>query len=168
MSEIRNVKYLAQVMDFEGMKYERDIRPTDIDVPPISFFLDFGGSRFIFGELKHEPAEMEPGQKLALERLCDTVEAAGVKCYVLFAWHKDEGERILVARAMVKMFRTNREWHIPRQPITVGEAILKIRTTEIPEDLRKRRASLAMESVQEIKPGYVCSLCRIAEKGWNS
>lgn len=166
MSEIRNLKHLQQVPDFEGLSYERNIRPTDIDVPPFALFLDFASRLFIIGECKHEPADMETGQRMAMEAMCDAWEDGGVKCYALFAWHNEEGPTYLVRNAIVKGYRTNRGWHVPINTITVGEAILKIKAMPIPQSFVQRRAQLAIEANQNVKPGYVCLTCRIAEKGW--
>jgi hypothetical protein len=185
MSEIRNVTHLAQVLDFEGMKYERNIRPTNIDVPPVGMFLDFAGSLFIFAELKYGAIEdehcMEAGQLAAFEKLCDTTENGGVKCYFLVASHNDSGERILVAKATVVVFRTNRMWHHPRSPLSIAEAVEKIKATPIPIEMAQRRALLSIETMQIKKTTKmnggcsicgavidkpVCEVCMTVERGW--
>ncbi len=121
MSEIRNEDYLKQFKDFEGLKWGT-IRPTDIDM-----VVDFHNKLLIWVELKYGETEIPPGQRLALERICDAIEKAGLKSYVLIAKHNSQ-DRIIVAEAIVVEYRASQTWQKPENPITISEAISKLRT----------------------------------------
>ena len=74
---VRNSNYAKQLLSFAGMKFGT-ISPTDIDA-----FIEIRGEVFIFIEAKFGDAEMPLGQRLALERLTDTIEYAGKKALLI-------------------------------------------------------------------------------------
>lgn len=62
---IRNRQFAQQLRDFSGLRFG-NITPTDIDG-----FMDFGDRLFVVLEGKHFGSQLQPGQRLALERLVD-------------------------------------------------------------------------------------------------
>ena len=102
-SAIRNGEYAKQLIDFKGLRFGT-IMPTDIDA-----FIDFGGSKFVFIEVKHQNAPLPLGQQLALERLADACDDAGRKTLVLVASHDTEGD-IDIANLPVTKVRFRKQW----------------------------------------------------------
>jgi hypothetical protein len=119
-SRIRSREYAKQLRDFKGLQFGK-IMPTDIDG-----FLDFGGKAFVFIETKHGSAPVPFGQKLALERLCDTCQAAGVETVVLVGRADTEGD-IDTASLPVTLLRLRGVWRTPRHAITVRKGIEEFR-----------------------------------------
>ena len=78
---IRNRLSAMHIRDFSGLRYGNKT-PTDIDA-----FMDFGGKVFVFIEAKCENAQCATGQRVALERLCDACQAAGIETVLLYASH---------------------------------------------------------------------------------
>lgn len=105
---IRNRDFMRQIKRFHGLKFERNIAPTDIDA-----FLDFGGRLFVFIETKHGTTALPKGQRMALERLCDACQAQHRKSILLVTSHTDGGD-IDLANTRVEMTREDGKW-------TVGE-----------------------------------------------
>ncbi len=103
-----------------GLRYGK-ITPTDIDA-----FLDFGGRVFIVIEAKHGTAMPPYGQKLALERMADGWQRAGIEALVLIASHNTDGD-IVYHTLPVVQFRFRGQWYTPKQAITVREAIDRFR-----------------------------------------
>lgn len=66
MSLIRNRKKVRQVVDFTGVQNGR-MHPSDIDA-----VLEFDNRVLILMEVKHERASIPTGQRLLLERICDS------------------------------------------------------------------------------------------------
>lgn len=121
--KIRNPKIASQLVDFSGLRFERNITPTDHDG-----FLDFGGELFIWLEYKFEGTKMPFGQQLAYERECDACRKGGVKSLVIEAFHNTpESEQIDGAAAMVSRYYCFGQWRLPKTPITVRAAIDKFR-----------------------------------------
>jgi hypothetical protein len=78
-------------------------------------------------ELKHNEASLPVGQKLALGRLCDAVQDSGREAAVLVAVDRTTEGDIQVAELPVELYRYHKEWRSPQFPITVREAIDKLR-----------------------------------------
>lgn len=114
--KIRNKEHIP-IKDYSGLQYGK-ITPTDIDG-----FMDFGDRTFIFIELKHGKGAIPFGQKLALERLCDACESPERKAAVIVARYQNEGAEIDVAPLPVSEYRFLRTWHVPREAISVRQAI---------------------------------------------
>jgi hypothetical protein len=128
---IRNREYSLQVKDFSGLRWG-NITPTDIDIPEIPLFIDFGNRLFIWGELKHGVSEPTPGQRLAFERICDACERGKVPTYFLIAKHNDTGD-INVAVAIVSEYRHSFVWKKTKRLITVREVVDILRTKHLGE-----------------------------------
>lgn len=114
--KIRNKNHVP-TKDYSGLQYGK-ITPTDIDG-----FMDFGNKTFIFIELKHGNGEIPFGQKLALERLCDACGTEERTSAVLVARYRRDGGDIDVAPLPVSEYRISRQWHTPKQLISVKQAI---------------------------------------------
>lgn len=103
--EAYNVGRATQVRDFTGLCFDA-ITPTDIDA-----FIDFGNRLFVFIEAKVHGAELPRGQRLALERLCDSQR---VRTFVLIVSHESPPqEPIDFAQASVVEYRYKRRWIVP-------------------------------------------------------
>ena len=113
---IRNREWASQIKIFSGLRFGK-ITPTDIDG-----FLDFDNRIFIFLEIKRGAALPPYGQRLALERLCDTCEKAGKSSLVLIASH-DTGGDIDAANLPVVQIRLHGKWRKPHRPMNVRQAI---------------------------------------------
>tara|TARA_R100001530_G_scaffold74901_1_gene52689 strand:- start:289 stop:672 length:384 start_codon:yes stop_codon:yes gene_type:complete len=117
---IRNREYAQQIRDFSGLQFG-SITPTDIDG-----FVEFGDKVFVFIEGKHGGASMPHGQRLALERLCDTVASTGRKAFVILISHNTDGD-INYADCPVSKYRFDGKWAIPAEPITLRAIMDNIR-----------------------------------------
>lgn len=114
--KIRNKDYVP-TKDFSGIRFGK-ITPTDIDG-----FLDFGNKVFIFIELKYGASILSYGQRLALERLCDSCADAGKVSVVLVAHYENVKDEIDVGILPVSLIRNNKEWRKPKINLTVKQAI---------------------------------------------
>lgn len=116
-----DVKYsdrYKQEVDFSGLKFERNITPTDIDG-----VLDFGGSVFVLIELKFKNAEMPNGQRWCLERVCDKL-AEGSRCVLIVANHDHPPEeKVNAASAVIREYRLNGSWMKPQNSTTLRQGI---------------------------------------------
>ena len=118
-SEIKNRKHKSQIIEFSGLKYG-NMYPTDIDC-----FIDFKDKLFIFAEAKFGDAELPFGQRLALERLCDTCSV--IKPSVVFVVRHTSEEDIDIAYALVSEYRYKGEWRYPENPrLTLRQAVDKL------------------------------------------
>ena len=68
MTLINNHKQIKQVVDFTGLQNGL-IHPTDIDA-----VLEFDNDILIIIELKYKNAEIPTGQRLVLERICNSLQ----------------------------------------------------------------------------------------------
>ena len=66
MSLIKNKRHLNQSIDFSGVQ-NVNIHPTDIDA-----VLEFDNEVLILIELKYKDSVIPTGQRLVLERICDS------------------------------------------------------------------------------------------------
>jgi len=115
--EIRNKDHVP-TKDFSGLRFNK-ITPTDIDG-----FMDFGNKTFVFIELKYGTSLLSIGQRLALERLCDSCADSGKIAVVLLAHYTDSGQvEIKVADLQVSKIRMNKKWIEPKKAMSVRQAI---------------------------------------------
>lgn len=84
MGLIRNSNQAKQGVDFTGLQWGK-IHPTDID-----FAIEFKNEVLILGEVKRKGSDMALGQKLLLERLCDSWHTG--KSFIIFAHHEYDDE----------------------------------------------------------------------------
>lgn len=107
---IRNRAFKQQIADFSGLTFGK-ITPTDLDA-----FMDFNNQLFIFVEAKYGGAEMQYGQRLAIERLCDACSNPPHRYSVAFITsHKSDGD-IDFANTTVTRYRWNGKWLKPSTP----------------------------------------------------
>lgn len=120
---IRNEKVAQILRDFSGLRFERGITPTDIDG-----FVEFNDKVYVLIETKFADCKVHGGQRLALERLCDTIQASK-HCILIVANHNiaPESGQIEVGGCKVSEYRTNGKWHVPEREITVRHLIDKYR-----------------------------------------
>ena len=84
MGLIRNSNLTRQGVNFEGLQWGK-IHPSDID-----FVLEFKNEVLILGEVKYKGSEMSTGQRLMLERLCDSWHTG--KSFIIFVHHEHNDE----------------------------------------------------------------------------
>lgn len=101
---IRNEKQIKQVIDFTGLQNGK-IHPSDIDA-----VFEFDNEILILIEVKYKDSEIPTGQKLLLERLCDSWHTN--KCIVLFVEHNysNDNENIPLDKCFVKKIYYKEEW----------------------------------------------------------
>lgn len=120
--EYRNTDKGRRLILFAGLKYERSITPTDVDL-----MLEFADSCYIFGEFKEAGAPLPNGQRMLLERLCQRV---GPVALAFVAEHSpDPGDIVAAPCNVVQTYRNLRggpddwAWRAPSRPLNVEEAI---------------------------------------------
>ena len=119
-SLIKNRTFISQIKDFSSLRFGK-ISPTDIDA-----FLDFQNKLFIFIELKHGKPDLSFGQKLAIERLCDSCQSETRNSFAIIAVHASEAD-IDVGSAIVKSIRFKKEWKQISGDLSVLGAITQIK-----------------------------------------
>ena len=117
---IQNVARAQQINDFKGLLIGK-ITPTDIDG-----VIEYQNKAYIFIEIKYKDKDLPYGQKLALERLSNDVIKAGKSSIVLVVEHDidDTSESVDVSSCKIRNYYFNKKWLIPKNEITVGEAIV--------------------------------------------
>jgi hypothetical protein len=119
--KIRNENHAKQLNDFSGLLRRRGITPTDIDG-----LIDYSGRVFILLEGKHADTELPMGQKMALENLANAIQDGKREVIVLIFRHNVERyQQIKVSIQPVTEYYYKRQWHTPREPLTVFDAIVK-------------------------------------------
>lgn len=86
-SSFHSPKRARQLIDFEGMKFNKKVRPTDIDGfngESLSASIDFDRGRqgFVFYEVKYLDNQMDIGQILHLEALCSNLKTPSLALHV--------------------------------------------------------------------------------------
>lgn len=105
MTLIRNLNYIKQGIDFTGIQ-NSNIHPTDIDA-----VLEFNNEVLILMEVKYKNAEIPTGQRLVLERICNSWHTK--KSVVLKVEHdfNVENETIPLDSCKVTKIYYNSKWH---------------------------------------------------------
>lgn len=105
MTLIRNLNYIKQGIDFTGLQ-NGTMHPTDIDA-----VLEFNNEVLILMEVKYKNAEIPTGQRLVLERICNSWHTK--KSVVLKVEHnfKVENEAIPLDSCKVTKIYYNSKWH---------------------------------------------------------
>jgi len=111
-----------QKIDYSDIAYGR-IRPTDIDG-----FIEYHNKLFIFMEFKCEGVDFfgdqHIGQRLALERLVDSLYEVGKSAYVIIATHpKDYTKDLKTADCKVIKVRMEKQWREPSITINLKDYI---------------------------------------------
>lgn len=115
---IKNREYKQQIADFSGLQFGK-ITPTDLDA-----FMDFNNKLFVFVETKFGNSQMQYGQRLAIERLCDACHAPPHRYSVAFITKHQSNGDIDFANTEVTRFRFCGEWFTPqKEGATLREGI---------------------------------------------
>ena len=103
-SLIRNSNQTKQGLDFTGVENGK-IHPTDIDA-----VLEFDNDALILMEVKRQNNKIPVGQRLVLERICDSWHTD--KSIVLFITHNFKNDLIDIplAQCVVKKYYINGAW----------------------------------------------------------
>jgi len=106
-SVVKNSNLIAQVVDFTALKNYK-IRPSDIDA-----VLEFDNEVLILMEFKRCGVKIPSGQKLLLERICDSWHTK--KSIVLKVEHcfYDETKNIPIEKTAVTGYYMNGSWIYP-------------------------------------------------------
>lgn len=98
----------SQLRDFSGLRFRHNITPTDIDA-----LLEFGDEVYVIVEVKYLKTELDRGQRLAFERLTDTLESAGKPTLCVCGVHyvSDSNEDIDVANCKAVKIRWQEHWY---------------------------------------------------------
>lgn len=104
MTLIRNSDQVKQAIDFSGVE-NGSIHPSDIDAA-----LEFDNEALILIEIKREGYEIPTGQRLLLERICNSWHTE--KSIVLFIQHSftDNKKDIPLSKCIVKKTFYNGKW----------------------------------------------------------
>lgn len=105
MTLIRNSNQTKQGLDFTGVENGK-IHPTDIDA-----VLEFDNEALILIEVKRINNHIPTGQRLVLERICDSWHTD--KCVVLYVTHNFKNDKIDIplSECNVEQFYYKRKWH---------------------------------------------------------
>jgi hypothetical protein len=109
MSLIRNEKRVTQAIDFTGIQSGK-IHPTDID-----FVLEFDNKVLILGEVKYKGNPIPTGQRLVLERICDSWVTK--KALVLKVEHEVESGAIPLNKCTITQYYYNKQWNEANEPL---------------------------------------------------
>lgn len=103
-SLIRNKNLVKQVVDFSGLRNSK-IYPSDIDA-----VIEFDNEVLILIEVKRRGVEIPLGQKLLLERICNSWHTD--KSIVLKTEHNfyDENKNIPIEMTAVTGYYRNKKW----------------------------------------------------------
>lgn len=106
MSLINDRDKVKQVIDFTGVQ-NGAMHPSDIDA-----VLEFDGQILILIEVKYQGSPIPTGQKLLLERICDSWHDAVKRSIVLKVEHKfrDSKKNIPLNECFVTEFYYNKQW----------------------------------------------------------
>jgi len=105
MTLIRNSNQTKQGLDFTGVENGK-IHPTDIDA-----VLEFDNEALILIEVKRINNHIPTGQRLVLERICDSWHTD--KCVVLYVTHNFKNDKIDIplSECKVEKFYYKGKWH---------------------------------------------------------
>lgn len=119
VSLIRNKTKILRRCDFTKM-IRGKIYPSDIDA-----IIELRGQIFIIVEYKEPGGVIPTGQRLMLERVCDTL-ALAAHAVVLVAEHGEVADNLFDgAAAVVREYRHKGRWIPPRESVDVLTAIDK-------------------------------------------
>ena len=105
----------TQVIDLSGLDLPGRKTPTDLDS-----LIDYNGRCFVVTEYKATGALISYGQRVALERLVDTLNFS-VPAVLIIADHDTPlGQDIDGANALVRKYYRGGLWRLTRQGVTVA------------------------------------------------
>lgn len=114
---IRNPQYCQTISDFRGLRWG-NITPTDLDG-----LIEYHNKLFVLLEAKYGDAELPYGQKLALERLSDSINKPTL--LIVFNHQTTPPNRIDFANAIVSSYRNKGCWYKEKQGRSVKTLIDK-------------------------------------------
>lgn len=113
--DVRSRALATKARDYRGIRYG-NITPTDIDG-----LLEYQNKGFVLIETKYGDSELPMGQRLALERLCDSLQK---KSLLIISSHQTpENQPIDMAAAMVTEYRYQKQWRTPKENINTKTLI---------------------------------------------
>ena len=120
MSLIRNKGQIKQGIDFTGIK-NGSIHPTDIDA-----VLEFNNEAIIFIEVKRKGNDLPTGQRLLLERICDSWHTK--KSISLFLTHENynSDELIDLKNCKLSKYYMNGKWIDSKTNINTKEILNRL------------------------------------------
>jgi 16S rRNA C1402 (ribose-2'-O) methylase RsmI len=111
MGLIRNSKQVKQAIDFKGIGNDK-MHPTDIDA-----VFEFNNEILILIEVKKINNKVPLGQKLVLERICDSWHTK--KSIVIVVHHNFKNDEIDIPlkKCYTKKIYYKKQWHKKNEPL---------------------------------------------------
>ena len=119
---IRNRAKATQVVNLSGLDLPGRKTPTDLDAAIVltdKYMLDYNGRAFVFVEYKTTGADIAYGQRVALERLCDAVNATVPAVLVIADHDTPISDDIDGANALVRMYYRDGLWRETKPGVNV-------------------------------------------------
>lgn len=131
---INHEERLKQIISFDDMVYNGNIRPTDIDG-----LIEFHNKAYIIFDVKSGSVEVLTGQKLALERSVRDWRKAGKEAIGFICEHNvhDTNEKVIAKNCDVRSIFQGNKWRPPIKPIKLGEAIEQYLSHKFPGEFIK-------------------------------
>jgi hypothetical protein len=123
--QIGDVAKATQWRDYSGLRFERNITPTDIDGS-----VDFDGELFVMLEHKSKGAPMSYGQRLHLESITKAINSGGKNAACLICEHDTPTDQPINgadAKVVEYLWWGNQKWMRPHLSISTYNAILKLK-----------------------------------------
>lgn len=118
MSLIRNSNRVKQAIDFTGIQ-NGNIHPSDIDA-----VFEFDNRVLILMEVKHRYNRIPTGQKILLERICNSWHTPNNSIVLKVEHeHKDEHTDIPLDDCFVTMYYYKKKWNKMEEPVKVKSAL---------------------------------------------
>jgi len=121
-TKIKNPARMKQLIDFQGLKMEYGIFPTDIDG-----LVEFRDKAYLIFEVKFYEAHVPIGQRLALSRMVDDFAKAGKRAVAIICDHFEENvnKPIVAAECAVRevYLSTEHIWRAPERLMTLRECV---------------------------------------------
>lgn len=113
-----NLTRAKQLINFAGLEYGYNNRPTDIDA-----LFELKNRLYVIVEAKFAGNQMPFGQELALTRLADDLSKIKPTLLILAKHSTPAEEMVDLASCAVTKVRYQGRWREPKQPTTVREMV---------------------------------------------
>jgi hypothetical protein len=138
-SSFHSRKRAKQLIDFKGMKFNKKVRPTDLDAfngETLSASIDFdrGKKGFVFYEVKYLDNGLDIGQVLHLEALCDNLKTPSLALHVSHDV-EDTSKDVLLKDCIVKNAFYQGKWRVDWNGKTALEITQRFIEKHCPEYL---------------------------------
>ena len=125
-SEIKYLGALQQTNDFGGLKFHRNIRPSDVDGAVclgLDGCIDFKGNLFIFFEGKKYGVSMPLGQEGMYNSLCDAIQNSPGKdaIWILYTHGQPNDKVVNVADSICVFYYYKGKKHLCKKSRTVQD-----------------------------------------------